>query len=79
MRDFCPMSAVPICSLRACKEGGDEYGLRPLARELAARINKLVNIPFVNEEQEQYFFEMIVVLVLEILLKHIAPTLGRDG
>ncbi len=48
--------------------------ITPLAKELATRINKAVNIPFVSEEQEQYFFEMIIVLVLDTLLGQ----LGKD-
>ncbi|HPI25358.1 MAG TPA: hypothetical protein PLO57_02755 [Candidatus Cloacimonadota bacterium] len=42
--------------------------IKPLAKELATRINMTVNIPFVSEEQEQYFFEMIIILVLDTLL-----------
>jgi hypothetical protein len=42
---------------------------RQLARELATRINAAVNIPFIKEEDEQAFFEMLVMLVLQALLK----------
>ncbi|HPI26247.1 MAG: hypothetical protein KBB33_04285 [Candidatus Cloacimonetes bacterium] len=49
--------------------------ITPLAKELANRINNAVNIPFVSEEQEQYFFEMIIVLVLDTLLGQISKEL----
>ncbi len=42
--------------------------LQPLVVELATKLNKLVNIPWVDEQQEQAFFEMIIQLVLETLL-----------
>ncbi|MDI3504769.1 MAG: hypothetical protein PWP64_1705 [Candidatus Cloacimonadota bacterium] len=38
----------------------------PLARELATRINALVDIPLVNEENEQLFFELIVTILLQL-------------
>lgn len=42
---------------------------RQIAREVASRINAAVNIPFIKEEDEQAFFEMLVMLVLQALLK----------
>lgn len=42
--------------------------LNPLVVELATKLNKMVNIPWVDEKQEQAFFEMIILLVLETLL-----------
>jgi len=48
--------------------------IKTLAIELATRINKLVNIPLVKEEDEQKFFEMIVMMVLEIVISK----LGRE-
>jgi hypothetical protein len=47
--------------------------LKPLVKELAAKVNAVVNIPFVSEEQEQLFFEMIIMLVLETLLRQLLP------
>jgi len=47
--------------------------LKPLVTELATQVNKVVNIPFVSEEQEQLFFEMIITLVLETLLRQLVP------
>ena len=40
----------------------------PLVKELATRINKLVNIPLINEQNEQVFFEMVVGILLDIFL-----------
>jgi len=42
--------------------------LRPLVVELASKLNKMVNIPWVDENQEQAFFEMMILMVLETLL-----------
>jgi hypothetical protein len=46
-----------------------------MAKELAAQINDKVNIPFLNEEQERLFFELVVAKVFEltmgILLRHL--------
>jgi hypothetical protein len=39
-----------------------------LVKELATRINKLVNIPLINEENEQVFFELVVAILLDIFL-----------
>lgn len=39
-----------------------------LVKELATRVNKLINIPFVNEETEQALFEMIISIVLGVVL-----------
>jgi len=49
--------------------------LKVLATELATRINKMVNIPLVKEEDEQVFFEMVVMMVLEIIVSK----LGKDA
>jgi len=38
-----------------------------LARELATKINKLVNIPLIREEDEQIIFELIVMIMLDFL------------
>ena len=41
--------------------------MKALAKELATRINRLVNIPMISEENEQAFFEMIVLMVVELM------------
>jgi hypothetical protein len=51
--------------------------IKTLAIELATRINKLVNIPLVNEEDEQKFFEMIVLMVLEIVISKLGKELKQ--
>lgn len=40
----------------------DEFG-----DELATKINKKIDIPFVSEEKEQIFFERVVDLVTDVL------------
>jgi len=49
--------------------------IKTLAVELATRINQLVNIPLVKEEDEQKFFEMIVLMVLEIVISKLGSEL----
>ena len=39
-----------------------------LAKEVATKINQVVNIPLMREEDEQKFFEMVVMIILEIAL-----------
>jgi hypothetical protein len=43
----------------------------PLVKELATRINKLVNIPLINEQNEQVFFELVVAILLDIFFSEI--------
>ena len=38
-----------------------------LAKELATRVNKAVNLPLINEENEQAFFELIILMVLDLV------------
>jgi hypothetical protein len=49
--------------------------IQAIAHEIANQINAKVNVPFLNEEQEKLFFELVVTKVLElvsgILLKHL--------
>jgi len=49
--------------------------IESMAKELAKQINDKVNIPFLNEEQERIFFELVVTKVFELaigtLLKHL--------
>jgi len=42
-----------------------------LAKELASKLNHLVNIPFIKEEDEQVFFELVVNIVLGAVLTNI--------
>jgi len=45
--------------------------IKELAKQLATQMNKAINIPWLNEEQEQIFFELVVTKVLELVLGHI--------
>ncbi|MCB5265912.1 MAG: hypothetical protein LHW41_06720 [Candidatus Cloacimonetes bacterium] len=38
-----------------------------LTHELATRLNALINIPLVSEENEQAFFELVVAILLQLL------------
>jgi hypothetical protein len=42
--------------------------IQELAKQLATKINEKVNLPFLNEEQEQAFFELVVMTLLEMTL-----------
>ncbi|HOD60064.1 MAG TPA: hypothetical protein PKH17_04900 [Candidatus Syntrophosphaera sp.] len=46
----------------------NENILHSLAEELAQKVNKALNIPVLNEKQEQVFFEMVILLLLELLV-----------
>jgi hypothetical protein len=49
-----------------------------LAKELAKRINEVVNLPFMNEEEEELFFQLVVSKVLEVALGHVLSYLNQD-
>ena len=51
--------------------------LKVMAISLAKKINSIINIPWVSEEQEQDFFELIVLLVLETLLTQLSVDLKK--
>ncbi len=42
-----------------------------LAKELASKLNHLINIPFIKEEDEQVFFELVVNIVLGAVLTNL--------
>lgn len=42
--------------------------MKAMAKELATKINRAVNLPLISEENEQAFFEMIILMVLELVL-----------
>jgi hypothetical protein len=42
--------------------------IKLLAKELATKLNALINIPFIKEEDEQVFFELVVNIVLGAVL-----------
>jgi hypothetical protein len=47
--------------------------IKTLAKELATKINHVIDIPFLNEEQEQQFFELVVTTVFQLTLGHLIP------
>ncbi|MDD4223946.1 MAG: hypothetical protein PHD87_08100 [Candidatus Cloacimonetes bacterium] len=49
----------------------NENLLKELARELGTRVNKLVDIPFIKEDDEQAFFELIILLLLEVIFNRL--------
>jgi len=42
---------------------------RKLAKELAAKINAAVNLPLISEATEQVVFEMVILLLLDMVVK----------
>jgi hypothetical protein len=42
-----------------------------LAKELAAQLNHVINLPFINEEEEEVFFKLVVTKVLELAFGHL--------
>ena len=57
--------------------------IQAIAHEIAAQINAKINLPFLNEEQERVFFELVVSKVLElvtsIILKHLEKSEEQAG
>jgi len=51
--------------------------IQAMAKELATHINQTVNLPFLNEEQEQIFFELVVAKVLELILGQLLNNLEK--
>jgi hypothetical protein len=45
----------------------NEELLKGLAMELATKVNNLIDVPLVKEEDEQKFFELIILLLLEVI------------
>jgi len=48
-----------------------------LVRSLATRINELVNIPLINEENEQIFFELVVSILLQMFFNTLDIEIGE--
>ncbi|HOC95714.1 MAG TPA: hypothetical protein PK802_04245 [Candidatus Cloacimonadota bacterium] len=49
--------------------------IQALAKELATKVNGVINIPLIDEEHEQAFFELLIVILLEILLNKLGRSL----
>ncbi|MGC9361692.1 MAG: hypothetical protein ACP5F3_02060 [Candidatus Syntrophosphaera sp.] len=45
----------------------DQEILKALAKDLATRVNCAVDIPLVKEEDEQALFELIILIVIELI------------
>ena len=48
----------------------DEY-IEKLAKQLAEKLNEVLDLPFLNEEEEEMFFRLVVSTVFEIALGHV--------
>jgi hypothetical protein len=53
--------------------------IQSLAKELAEYINQKVNIPWLNEEQEQIFFELVVTKILELIMGKVLKQLNKEA
>ncbi len=62
-----PMFPVPKLLPAICR-GGKMTDRNILVKELATRINALLDIPLINEENEQIFFELVLSVLMEIFL-----------
>ena len=49
----------------------NENLLKELARELATKVNNLVDIAIIKEDDEQAFFELIILLMLELVFNRL--------
>ena len=57
-----------ITNILSIKEGLSDEEKRKLAKELAAKINAAVNLPLVSEAAEQVVFEMVMLLLIDLVL-----------
>jgi hypothetical protein len=49
-----------------------------VASELAKRINRIIDLPFLSEEEEEAFFRLVVAKVLEVVLGQVSDLLGEE-
>lgn len=49
----------------------DNELMKQMAKELAGKINAMVNIPLVSEENEQAFFEMVILMLLDLVISRL--------
>ena len=67
--------SLKLIALQLAEKQADELGKKAVEwvqseefqEELATKINKKIDIPFVSEEKEQIFFEKCVDLVADII------------
>ena len=57
----------------------NENMLHNTAEELAKKVNKALNVPILNEQQEQAFFEMVILLLLELLINKLGLNLDVNN
>ncbi|MBP9006436.1 MAG: hypothetical protein KBG06_01115 [Candidatus Syntrophosphaera sp.] len=57
----------------------NENMLHNIAEELAKKVNKALNVPILNEQQEQAFFEMVILLLLELLINKLGLNLDVNN
>ena len=57
-----------IANILSVKEGLSDEEKRTLAKELATKINAAVNLPLVSEAAEQVVFEMVMLLLIDLVL-----------
>jgi len=57
-----------IANILSIKEGLSDEEKRTLAKELATKINAAVNLPLVSEAAEQVVFEMVMLLLIDLVL-----------
>jgi hypothetical protein len=54
--------------LPATCKGGIMTDRSTLVKELASRINALLDIPLINEQNEQIFFELVIGILMDLFL-----------
>ncbi|MCB5258366.1 MAG: hypothetical protein WC179_00460 [Candidatus Cloacimonadaceae bacterium] len=57
----------------------NENILPNIAEELAKKVNKVLNLPIINEQQEQVFYEMVILLLLELLINKLGIDIDLNG
>ena len=57
----------------------NENMLHNIAEELAKKVNQALNLPILNEQQEQAFFEMVILLLLELLINKLGLNLDVNN
>ena len=57
----------------------NENMLHNIAEELAKKVNKALNVPILNEQHEQAFFEMVILLLLELLINKLGLNLDVNN
>ena len=56
----------------------DKDILKELAQELATKVNAAVNIPLVKEEDEQAFFEIVILMMLELVFSKLGFSVALE-